>query len=123
MTAPGSCLKLCLKSAIAPSLTALLILTTLLTLAPAADAPKEITFGEALILAPPARGMRVAFPIDPVAAQVAEGTWTPPKAGDTVPRPDGRTRAWQKLAPGKDGSYLDRAPQRGLCVLLAQLTG
>ncbi len=115
MTAPGSCRKLCLKLAFAPPLAALLTLTILLTVVPAraADAPKDTTFGEALILAPPARGMRVAFPIDPVAAQVADGTWTPPKAGDTVPRPDGRTRAWQKLAPGKDGSYQDRALNGG----------
>src|SRR5579885_2024799 len=111
MTVPG----LCRKSAFVLTLFALSSLVNLPTLSPAqaADAPQDITFGEALILAPPARAMRVAFPIDPVAAQIADGTWAPPKAGDTVPRPDGRKRAWQKLAPGKDGSYQDRALNGG----------
>src|SRR5580704_5340295 len=76
-----------------------------------ADEPpnKEVPFGEALILAPVGRGGRVAFPVDPVAAQVASGEWKPPKAEDTVPRAAGRPRSWEKLSPGKDGSYQSRA--------------
>jgi pimeloyl-ACP methyl ester carboxylesterase len=76
-----------------------------------ADEPpnKEVPFGGALILAPVGRGGRVAFPVDPEAAQVASGEWKPPKAGDTVPRAAGRPRSWEKLSPGKDGSYQNRA--------------
>jgi pimeloyl-ACP methyl ester carboxylesterase len=79
----------------------------------AADASHEPPFGEALILAPAARAARVPFPVDPVAALVAAGTWQAPKAGDTVPRPDGRSRTWEKLTPGKDGSYQNRALNGG----------
>jgi len=44
---------------------------------------------------------------------VAAGTWQPPKAGNTGPRPDGRSRTWEKLAPGKDGSYQNPALNGG----------
>jgi pimeloyl-ACP methyl ester carboxylesterase len=77
------------------------------------EAPREISFGEALVLAPASRAARVAFPIDPIAAQIASGAWNPPKAGDTVPRPNGGTRTWEKLSPDKDGSYQHRALNGG----------
>ena len=78
-----------------------------------AESPKDVSFGEALILAPLGRGARVAFPVDPIAAQIAAGTWQPPKTGDTVERADGRSRKWEKLSPGKDGSYENRALNGG----------
>ncbi len=78
-----------------------------------AEPAKEIPFGEALILAPAGRGARIPFPVDPVAGQVAAGTWQPPKAGDSLQRADGRVRKWEKLAPGKDGSYENRALNGG----------
>jgi pimeloyl-ACP methyl ester carboxylesterase len=69
------------------------------------ESPKEIHFGEALILAPAGRGARIAFPTDPLAARVATGTWQPPKAGDTVARSGGSSRTWKKLSPAKDSGY------------------
>jgi pimeloyl-ACP methyl ester carboxylesterase len=71
----------------------------------AAETPKEIHFGDALVLAPAGRGTRIAFPSDPLALRIATGTWQPPKAGDTVARPNGRSRTWKKLSPAKDGGY------------------
>ncbi|HEV8000823.1 MAG TPA: prolyl oligopeptidase family serine peptidase, partial [Planctomycetaceae bacterium] len=79
----------------------------------AGELPKEMQFGEALTLAPVRRGARVAFPVDPVAAQMASGEWRAPKAGDTVSRATGSPRTWEKLAPGKDGSYQGRALNGG----------
>src|SRR5580700_1742955 len=74
---------------------------------------KEITFDEALVLAPAVRSARVAFPVDPVAARMACGTWQQPKAGDTLSWADGRSRTWEKLSPGKDGSYQNRGLNGG----------
>jgi dienelactone hydrolase len=79
----------------------------------AGETPKEVPLGDALILAPVGRGGRVAFPVDPVAARIASGEWKPPKAGDTVPRATGKPRTWEKLSPGKDGTYENRALNGG----------
>jgi fermentation-respiration switch protein FrsA (DUF1100 family) len=75
----------------------------------ASEPPKDMPFGDALILAPVGRGGRVAFPVDPVAAQIASGEWKAPKAGDTVPRAKGRPRTWEKLSAGKDGKFQHRS--------------
>jgi pimeloyl-ACP methyl ester carboxylesterase len=72
------------------------------------DLPKDLSFGDALILAPEGRGGRVAVPIDPVGAQFAAGTWQPPKAGEKLSNAEGRSRQWEKLSPAKDGSYQSR---------------
>jgi pimeloyl-ACP methyl ester carboxylesterase len=77
------------------------------------ESSKEIAFGEALVLAPVGRSARVAFPVDPVAARMASGTWQPPKAGDALSRADGRSRTWEKLSPAKDGTYQNRALNGG----------
>src|SRR5580700_6056029 len=90
----------------------LVILLTSATLR-ADESSKEIAFGEALVLAPVGRSARVAFPVDPVAARMASGTWQPPKAGDALSRADGRSRTWEKLSPAKDGSYQNRALNGG----------
>ena len=86
-------------------------LMVLWTCAPAlaGETPKEVPLGDALILAPVGRGGRVAFPVDPVAAQIAAGEWKPPKSGDTVPRTTGRPRIWEKLSPVKDGKFQHRS--------------
>jgi pimeloyl-ACP methyl ester carboxylesterase len=73
-----------------------------------ADSPKDVSFGDALIVAPAGRGGRVAVPVDPIGAQFAAGTWQPPKVGEKLSIADGQSRTWEKLSPGKDGSYQSR---------------
>jgi pimeloyl-ACP methyl ester carboxylesterase len=88
----------------------LLSLTALLVCGAARgdDSSKDVSFGDALIVAPAGRGGRVAVPIDPIGAQIAAGTWQSPKAGDKLSIADNRSRTWEKFSPGKDGSYQSR---------------
>lgn len=88
---------------------ALLLGLTLVVLTAAAwgaqPSTKELTLGEALIVPPAGRGGRVPFPIDPINALMASGTWQRPKAGDKLALPSGKSLTWAKLSPGKDGGY------------------
>jgi pimeloyl-ACP methyl ester carboxylesterase len=71
---------------------------------PAAEAPKDITPGEALVLPPVGRYGRGSVTLDPVEALMVAGKWAAPKAGDTVGLPDGKTAAWQAAKVGPNGS-------------------
>jgi dienelactone hydrolase len=65
----------------------------------------DIAFGEALVIPPAGRGGRVPIPVDPINALMASGAWQRPKAGDKLALPSGKSLAWSKLSPKKDGSY------------------
>jgi dienelactone hydrolase len=76
-------------------------------------AQTEITPKEAVVISGVGRGGRVAIHTDAVEAKIVAGTWTTPKAGDTVTLPDGATRAWKTLTPNKDGVFQDDALNSG----------
>lgn len=71
--------------------------------------PGEIAPKDALVIGPVARGGRTLLPIDPLAAQVAAGTWTPPAAGDTLSLPGGGTAQWAVSRIGQDGFFRSNA--------------
>jgi poly(3-hydroxybutyrate) depolymerase len=85
-----------------------LVLVALPALADVPGSPEPIVPRDALVLTGTGRDGRRPIPIDPVVEQVIAGTWTAPKAGDTVPVADGRDRAWVPLKAGDDGTF--RAP-------------
>jgi dienelactone hydrolase len=73
----------------------------------------EIALRDGLVLAAVGRGGRASLPADAVAAQLAEGRWQTPRAGDTVPLPGGGTRTWEKAAAGADGWLIHPALNGG----------
>ena len=77
---------------------------------PAAGAAIEIR--EGLALEGLNRQRRTIIGVDPVAAQVASGSWAMPQAGDVVTLAPGQTRRWELVKAGKDGSF-SRGASRG----------
>ena len=52
------------------------------------------------------RERRAAINIDPIAAQVLSGTWTMPRAGESVANPGtGQARKWEPVKAGADGWF------------------
>jgi poly(3-hydroxybutyrate) depolymerase len=71
--------------------------------APAARRVIELRGGLAISIPAPQR--RAAISADPIAAQVAAGTWTMPRAGDAVTFPGGQRARWEPVKAGADGSF------------------
>jgi predicted esterase len=76
----------------------------------ATSAPIELREGMAVSLA--GRPRRAAIATDPIAAQVAAGTWTMPQAGGAVTLPGGRAAHWEPVKAGADG-WIANPAQRG----------
>jgi poly(3-hydroxybutyrate) depolymerase len=55
------------------------------------------------------RGRRAVLSTDPVAAQVVAGTWTMPKAGDSVVVSPGQSQRWEPIKAGADGWFAGSA--------------
>jgi poly(3-hydroxybutyrate) depolymerase len=87
----------------------LFILFLCVTATRADDAPKEIVLREGLVIPAVGRSGRSAVHTDAIEAMMVAGTWTAPKAGDTVKLPDGNTRAWETLKAGNDSTFSGRA--------------
>ncbi|MFI5454859.1 MAG: prolyl oligopeptidase family serine peptidase [Isosphaerales bacterium] len=73
--------------------------------APAATGPASIELREGLAVSVAGRQRRAAIGTDPIAARVAAGTWTMPRAGDGVTFPGGRTGRWEAVKAGTDGWF------------------
>src|SRR2546421_2225121 len=55
----------------------------------------EIAIRECLVIRPVGQGGRVPVHTDAIEAQMVAGTWKPPKAGDAVSLPDGKSQTWE----------------------------
>jgi predicted esterase len=64
---------------------------------------------ECLVLPPAGQYGRSPIPIDALVARIVDGSWSPPKAGDTVKLPNNMERKWENLQAGKDGAFSHRA--------------
>ena len=53
-------------------------------------------------------GGHAEFPVDFVAAQMADGSWKTPHDGDELTMPGGSTRKWQKASAGTNGWFTGR---------------
>jgi len=80
---------------------------------PAEEAPKPILPREALVIDPVGRFGRGLIAVDPIEAQIIAGSWVPPRAGDTVKRPDGTPRTWHTVQVGENGSLAHEALRGG----------
>ncbi len=85
----------------------------LLSIAPhcskADSAALPLQIQEALVLPLGGRGGGHAeFPVDLIAAQVADGIWKAPHDGEILTDPRGQARTWQKASAGKDGWFAGR---------------
>lgn len=87
----------------------LLIASSLARPAHAEDPPGTIVVREGLALpaaaGPRGGGGRVPVAADPIGAQIAAGTFSPPRAGDTVEQADRPTRTWVAVTAGADGAF------------------
>jgi hypothetical protein len=93
-------------------LVAVLLLRSPASAAPAkADVPIALP-GEVLVVPPVGRYGRTPVPIDAVQAQLAAGTWQPPKSGDTLTAPEGQQRRWS-VVPFKNGRVTHAALEGG----------
>lgn len=89
-----------------------LLWTLVITLFCAAAASAQV-LRECLVL-PLEGGMsRAVVYTDPVQAMLVSGTWTAPKAGDTVTFPDGSTRQWEAITANADGWFEHPALRNG----------
>ncbi len=68
-------------------------------------AAAEIAPREVLVVRSSGDGSRNAIAVDLIASAVAEGRWSPPKAGDPVAQLDGSTRPWTVLKAEADGGF------------------
>ena len=65
-----------------------------------------IEIKEALsIQVPGGRGGRTATPVDPIAAIIASGQFTVPKAADKISLPGGQSATWRAIKANKDGLF------------------
>jgi poly(3-hydroxybutyrate) depolymerase len=83
--------------------------------APTTD-PGPITLREVLVLERPGVSKRSALHTDAVEAAIVAGTWSAPRAGDTVALPDGSELAWRALTTADDGWVRDQALRGGYAV-------
>src|SRR5690606_5022596 len=68
---------------------------------------------EALVIGSVSRTGRAPVFTDPIQARIVAGDWSPPRAGDTVPLPDGSIREWSSARAGEDGWFSGRALRGG----------
>lgn len=59
----------------------------------------------ALALESPGRYGRIAIHLDPVQFAIANGTWKPPREGETVPKAGGGTATWTLLKAERPGTF------------------
>lgn len=86
-----------------------------------AFAQNEIVPKEAIVISGVGRGGRAAIHTDAVEAKIVAGTWTTPKAGDTLALPEGATRTWKAIVPNKDGVFQDSALNGGYASISVSL--
>jgi predicted esterase len=96
------------------------------------QSPAPVLPREALALPPVGQHGRAAVHTDALEARLVAGQWKPPKAGDTLPLPDGSSRRWEPIKAAADGSFPTR-PGGGYiylavsaakaCVMLLELKG
>jgi dienelactone hydrolase len=77
----------------------------------------EIVLHHGLAISRVGRSGRSPTHTDAIEAQIVAGTWTAPKAGDSVRLPDGETRQWEPVSAGEDGTFEGRALAGGYCYL------
>jgi hypothetical protein len=73
--------------------------------ASATKAPDVIELREGLKVSLPTRDRRAATTVDPVAAQLVAGTWTMPRAGDSLGGPGGPSFRWDPIKADADGGF------------------
>lgn len=78
------------------------------------------TFKEALVIGPMGSGVRAITSPDALAKEIVSGTWSPPKAGDTITLPDGKTRTWESVTIGENGSIDARSLRGGYAYIAVE---
>jgi predicted esterase len=79
----------------------------------AGAAAASIELREGLVISLAGRPRRAALGSDPIAAQLAAGTWAIPQTGAEVTLTGGGTARWQPIKAGKDGWFSGPALHRG----------
>jgi predicted esterase len=79
----------------------------------ASGSPQAIELRDGLALSTQSDQRRAAISTDPVAAQVAAGTWTMPRAGDAVSFAGGPSARWESVKAGPDGWFTHPALRGG----------
>lgn len=77
------------------------------------DSQTTLQISEVLAIPSVGGGGRVPFSADPVQKRIVEGSWTPPKAGDTETGRNGRTRTWAVAKADKNGNFSGDAFEGG----------
>ncbi len=67
-----------------------------------ANPAKDIQIRECLVIRSVGQSGRSATHTDAIEAQIVSGKWMPPKAGDQVALPDGRSQTWTTASADKD---------------------
>lgn len=73
--------------------------------------PDEIVLRECLVIQV-GRYDRAAIHTDPIEAQIVEGKWSAPKAGDTLILPDGTVQKWEAVTASQEG-WVEHSALRG----------
>ena len=85
------------------------LLSTLVTAAPAFEKPTSLTPKQGLVIGRVGRSGRVALHTDAIEALLVTGRWKQPRAGDTVALPNGSTRRWQPITADENGEFRHRS--------------
>jgi hypothetical protein len=82
------------------------------------DAAEPIVVAEGLALrAGGGRGGRTAIVVDPVAALIAKGEFSAPRAGDKIALPNGQSATWRAIKVNKDGLFQEQGVSYIFCAV------
>ncbi len=77
----------------------------------------DVILRDGLALRTGGRPGRSAFHVDVIEAQVVEGRWLTPQAGEVVTLVDGTRRAWESVVARPDGTFTNAAARGGYLLL------
>jgi len=69
------------------------------------EGDKEVVLRKALAIPPVNRSDGIPIPMDAIEARIVQGTWSAPKAGDTVTRADGKVQTWEEIEADGAGRF------------------